>query len=120
MGFLGLSLRAGGRLLSDMTSELDKTGEAKLYADETLGAESGLRGAVALEQKRQQIIERYRTKARQEVEVANSNLAAMKFSDETAKGMLKGMTNSVEQGRLQAEDLFGSAAAGGNGQGKSS
>jgi ATP-dependent protease ClpP protease subunit len=107
MGFIGPFFGRWGRLFSDMTSELDAVGEAKLYADKTLGAEPALRDAIALEQKRQEIIERYRAKARQEVQVANSNLAVMKFSEETATGMLKGMTNSIEKGRLQAEDLFG-------------
>lgn len=94
------------RLFSNMISELNEAGEVKLYADRTLRVESGLQEALALEQKRQEIIERYRAKARHEADSANSNVATMKFTEETAKSMLEGITKSIEKGQLQAEDVF--------------
>ena len=61
---------------------------------------------MAIQVKRQEILERYRSKARQEVARANRDLASVIPSEEVAKGMVEGMTSAVEKGRLQAEDLL--------------
>jgi ATP-dependent protease ClpP protease subunit len=96
MGALGAFVGRWRRLFADMSAELDEAGEAKLYADETLRVELALRDAIAVEQKRQRIIERYRAKAQQEVQIEKSNLAVMKFSEKSAVWMLDGITNSIE------------------------
>jgi hypothetical protein len=106
MGFISPFFGRWGRLFDDMSSELDADGEIALYSDETLGGESALRNGVALEEKRQEIIERYRSKAHQEIQNAKSNLFAMKLSDPSAASMLKGFTNSIEKGRVQADELL--------------
>ena len=95
-----------GRLFVDMNGELEAAGEPEVYADRTLKEKDELRQALAIELKRQEIIEKFRSRARREVEGINSDLASLSLSEELAKGMVKGMSSAVERGRLQAEDLF--------------
>lgn len=93
-------------LFNEMTSNLQKVGELEIYSEQTLMEKTKLQKGVAVQLRRQEIIEGYRSRAKLEVERVNHDLAAMNLSDPDAKSMLKGMSNSFEKGLLQAEELF--------------
>jgi hypothetical protein len=93
-------------LFVEMKAELEQTGEPNVYSDQTLLVQKKIREALSIQSKRKQIVEQYRSKAYEETRWLANECAAMKPSDATAKGMIKGMNHLAETGRAQSDQLL--------------
>jgi hypothetical protein len=95
-----------GQLFDEMNSKLDAAGEPSVHADATLGSEERLRESIEAEERRRKVIEEYRLRIREAVFDAKTELGAIKLADPEAQGMLKGITNSLQEWPTQAEQLL--------------
>ena len=95
-----------GRIFEDMTSDLEAAGEPSVFSERTLARETSIKDALALCGTREAIIERSRSKAREEIQRVNRDLAALRLSEEMAQGMVTGMTNSMQKCTAQAEEFL--------------
>ena len=98
--------RRWGGVVGAMNTELERMGEPDIYSDLILQDTEKIRDVLNIYSKRKQVIERYHSKTQEEVRWLTNEFAAMKYSEATAKGMLKEMNRSVEIGRAQATQLL--------------
>ncbi len=95
-----------GRIFEEMNSDLEATGEPEVFSEHTLAREATIKEALALCGTREAIIDRSRSKAREEIQGVKDELAALRLSEEMAQGMVTGMTNSLQKCTTQAEEFL--------------
>jgi hypothetical protein len=85
-----------------MNADLDAAGEPDVCSDRTCGTKAELLKGIQLQEARQQVLEHYRSQARQEFAAAYSTLATMTLTPD----LLRGMTNVIEHYRNLADEAI--------------